>query len=124
MTAYTVQKGDDGGDDSDSDGGSAVRLVRLVLVIRPLSGQLNDKTDSLITHLLLLSSAAGFSIRLLSNSLSAHTVLDAMFSTSLFILFVLFVLFTAFCRRCIATRRAFLASNASCAAAGDRLALM
>ena len=89
MTAYTVQKGDD----SDSDGGSAVRLVRLALVIRPLSGQLDDKSDSLIMHLLLLSSAAGFWIRLLSNSLSAHTVLDAMFSTALFILFVLCVLF-------------------------------
>ena len=47
MTAYTVQKGDDGGDDSDSDGGSAVRLVRLALVIRPLSEQLDDKSDFL-----------------------------------------------------------------------------
>jgi len=74
LTAYIVQKGDDDDDDLDSNGGSAVELIWLVLVIRPLSKLPSVELDSLTLTPLLLSSVT------------------AVIVAALFVLFVLFVL--------------------------------
>ena len=123
LTVYIVQKGDDDDDESDSDGGSAAELVilALVIVIQSPSGQSDSKLDSLTAAPLLYPLATGFCMRLLSMSLLAPTVLVAILSI---VSLVSLVLFPVICRRCVAARRAFLASNASCAAAGERSALM
>jgi hypothetical protein len=118
---YFVQKGDDDDDESDSDGGSAADLVMLALVIQSSSGQPRGRLDFSTAAPLLFPLATGFCMRPLSISLPASTVLVAILSIASI---VLFVLFPVLCRRCVAARRAFLASNASCAAAGERSALM